>query len=98
VLIDRTVIKRVGRNEKAAALRELAASRLSVLVGAAGTGKTTLFRFLCQATPIKNAGVLLLAPTGKERVRLQTQTGISAKTLAQFLRPRRYREPTESRR
>jgi ABC-type cobalamin/Fe3+-siderophores transport system ATPase subunit len=95
VLIDRTVIKRVGRNEKAAALRELAASRLSVLVGAAGTGKTTLFRFLCQATPIKNAGVLLLAPTGKERVRLQ-QTEISAKTFAQFLRPRRYREPTES--
>ena len=85
-----------GRNEKAAALRELAASRLSVLIGAAGTGKTTLLRFLCQAAPIKNAGVLLLAPTGKARVRLQTQTGISAKTLAQFLRPRRYREATQS--
>ena len=85
-----------GRNEKAAALRELAASRLSVLIGAAGTGKTTLLRFLCQADPIKNAGVLLLAPTGKARVRLQTQTGISAKTLAQFLRPRRYREATQS--
>lgn len=85
-----------GRNEKAAALGELAASRFSVLIGAAGTGKTTLLKFLCEADAIRNAGVLLLAPTGKARVRLQTQTGIAAKTLAQFLRPRRYREATQT--
>ena len=84
-----------GREEKAAALRELAASRFSVLLGAAGTGKTTLLRFLCGATPIKQRGVLLLAPTGKARVRLQQATGVEARTLAQFLRPARYDDATQ---
>ena len=60
-----------GRHEKATALRELSAARFSVLIGAAGTGKTTLLKFLCDAAPINKRGVLLLAPTGKARVRLQ---------------------------
>lgn len=85
-----------GRREKALALQELAAARFSVLIGAAGTGKTTLLRFLCGAAPIKQRGVLLLAPTGKARVRLQQATGIGARTLAQFLRPLRYREATQT--
>ncbi|WP_175493800.1 AAA family ATPase [Microvirga guangxiensis] len=85
-----------GRTEKAAALQELAAARFAVLIGAAGTGKTTLLRSLCSAAPIKQRGVLLLAPTGKARVRLQQATGIEARTLAQFLRPLRYREATQT--
>jgi putative ribosome biogenesis GTPase RsgA len=40
-----------GCDEKAAALNELASSRFSVLIGAAGTGKTTLLKFLCKAAP-----------------------------------------------
>lgn len=36
-----------ARQEKAAALKELASSRLSVLIGPAGTGKTTLLSVLC---------------------------------------------------
>ena len=79
-----------GRHEKAAALRELSAARFSVLIGAAGTGKTTLLKFLCDAAPINQRGVLLLAPTGKARVRLQGVTGMDAYTIAQFLRPMRY--------
>lgn len=85
-----------GRNEKAASLRELAAARFAVLIGAAGTGKTTLLKTLCAATPISERGVLLLAPTGKARVRLQQATGIEARTIAQFLRPLRYHEPTQT--
>jgi ATP-dependent exoDNAse (exonuclease V) alpha subunit len=85
-----------GRTEKAAALSELAASRFSVLIGAAGTGKTTLLKFLCKAAPIRQRGVLLLAPTGKARVRLQQATGVEARTIAQFLRPARYDEATQS--
>lgn len=84
------------RQEKAAALKELAASRFSVLIGAAGTGKTTLLKFLCEAEPIANRGILLLAPTGKARVRLQLSTGMEARTLAQFLRPQRYHEATQN--
>ncbi len=74
-----------ARNEKAQALTELAKSRISVLIGAAGTGKTTLLSILCQEDIIANNGVLLLAPTGKARVRLQKATKHSASTLAQFL-------------
>ena len=85
-----------GRREKAAALHELAAARFSVLIGAAGTGKTTLLKFLCRAPAIKQRGILLLAPTGKARVRLQQATGVEARTLAQFLRPLRYHEPTQT--
>ena len=59
-----------ARTEKAAILKELAESRLSVLIGGAGTGKTTLLALLCKSPQIRNGGVLLLAPTGKARVRM----------------------------
>jgi ATP-dependent exoDNAse (exonuclease V) alpha subunit len=74
-----------ARDEKAAALHELASARFSVLVGPAGTGKTTLLQILVGHPTIAAGDVLLLAPTGKARVRLQQATGHDAKTLAQFL-------------
>lgn len=76
-----------ARTEKAAALQQLFQARLSVLIGAAGTGKTTLLRMLCDLPGISERGVLLLAPTGKARVRLEQQTGLRGQgfTLAQFL-------------
>ncbi len=74
-----------ARLEKAAALEEIFSSRISVLVGPAGTGKTTLLKALCGIPEVEKGGILLLAPTGKARVRLEQQTKIPAKTLAQFL-------------
>lgn len=74
-----------ARQEKVAALAEVFASRVSVLIGSAGTGKTTLLKVLCDVPEIDQAGVLLLAPTGKARVRLEAQTGREGKTIAQFL-------------
>lgn len=79
-----------ARTEKAAILKELAESRLSVLIGGAGTGKTTLLALLCKSEQIRDGGVLLLAPTGKARVRMSQamrQQGVdsTAKTVAQFL-------------
>ena len=73
--------------EKAAALEQLYRSRLSVLIGPAGTGKTTLLRVLCSLPDVEQNGVLLLAPTGKARVRLEERTNQrgAGKTLAQFL-------------
>lgn len=70
-----------ARQEKANALQVLANSRVSVLIGPAGTGKTTLLNILCEQDFIKNGTVLRLAPTGKARVKM----GADAKTLAQFL-------------
>ena len=70
------------------ALKILAESRISVLIGPAGTGKTKLLSVLCSQENIKNEGILLLAPTGKARVKLEEgvkDLGLKAKTLAQFL-------------
>lgn len=84
-----------ARKEKTEALKELAEARISVLVGSAGTGKTTMLSVLCQHPEIKKRGVLLLAPTGKARVQLQVKTDLEAMTLAQFLlRHDRYDEKT----
>jgi hypothetical protein len=74
-----------ARQEKEAALAELAGSRISVLIGPAGTGKTTLLNVLSNQPGIRSGGVLLLAPTGKARVRLGQSTGLRARTIAEFL-------------
>lgn len=78
-------LERQAREEKAAALEVLAASRIAVLVGSAGTGKTTLLAALCGQDEVARGGVLLLAPTGKARIRLETRVGRQAQTVAQFL-------------
>lgn len=81
----------LARQEKATALETLARDRFSVLVGPAGTGKTTLLQLLCAEPEIRDRGVLLLAPTGKARVQLSRRIeGAIAKTVAQFLHPNRY--------
>lgn len=76
-----------ARQEKAAALEQIFRSRVSVLMGAAGTGKSTLLKALCDIPSVMRGGVLLLAPTGKARVRLEQTSGMSGqgKTVAQFL-------------
>ena len=84
-----------ARNEKAFALDVLANSRLSVLIGPAGTGKTTVLRQLLEQKELVGSGVALLAPTGKARVRLgqQTHRAENTKTLALFLKEyKRYDE------
>jgi hypothetical protein len=68
-------VETLARQEKAAALEEMAAARFSVVVGAAGTGKTTLLAALCTQPSIQGAGVTLLAPTGKARVQLERGLG-----------------------
>lgn len=86
-----------ARDEKSAALAEIYQSRLSVLVGSAGTGKSTLLKALCNIEQVKEGGLLLLAPTGKARVRLEQATGLYKQglTIAQFLlRYKRYEGKT----
>src|SRR6266851_2928228 len=61
-----------SRTEKAAALKVLAESRFSVLIGSAGTGKTTLLSVLCGHPAVAEGHILLLAPTGKARVRMES--------------------------
>ena len=85
------IVEARARSEKAAALKELAESRLSVLTGPAGTGKTTLLTVLCKHPSIQCGGILMLAPTGKARVRMETVArekglqGFTASTIARHL-------------
>lgn len=82
-----------ARAEKTVALTELAEARLSVLIGPAGTGKTTLLSVLCSHPKVEAGGILLLAPTGKARVRMEQSTKslqLKGYTIAQFLSPHRY--------
>lgn len=77
-----------AREEKVASLKEIAENRFSVLIGPAGTGKTTLLTILASQKEVEKNGVLLLAPTGKARVRMEEiakNVQVTAKTLAQFL-------------
>lgn len=82
-------IEKKARLEKAATLKVLAEARVSVLIGGAGTGKTTVLEILCKESEIQAGGILLLAPTGKARVRmsqgLRGKVNFKAKTIAQFL-------------
>lgn len=81
--------ERLARQEKTAALEILATSRISVLIGPAGTGKTTLLKVLVK-NPEVNKGCIFLAPTGKARVRMEEVCrgmNIPAYTVAQFLSP-----------
>ena len=76
-----------ARSEKITALKRLADSRIAVLIGPAGTGKTAVLELLLQHLEIVGSRVLLLAPTGKSRVRLgaETKRPGDAQTVAQFL-------------
>lgn len=71
--------------EQQEALERITTHRLGVLVGRAGSGKTSVLGALVKCDAIASEGVLLLAPTGKARVRLQRATRRQADTVAGFL-------------
>ncbi len=71
--------------EQVAALERITTRRLSVLVGRAGTGKTSVLGALLRCQPLNSGGILLLAPTGKARVKLSKAAQAPAMTIAQFL-------------
>ncbi|WP_257138192.1 MULTISPECIES: ATP-dependent RecD-like DNA helicase [Streptomyces] len=74
-----------ARTEKATGLSALHDAPLSVLIGSAGTGKTTLLRALVEYVGAAAGNVLLLAPTGKAKVQLETKVKLPARTLASYL-------------
>lgn len=78
-------------NDQIRALEMFGSKRLCVLTGPAGTGKTSVVEAFLNCQQIKSEGILLLAPTGKARVKLGKQSNSGeALTIAQFLTRQRY--------
>lgn len=80
----------LARDEKAKALNILESSKISVLLGSAGTGKTAALGIFASSKIIRDGGVLALTPTGKARVQLENSfkdNSVEAKfmTVAQLL-------------
>lgn len=71
--------------EQVRALETITTRKVSALTGKAGTGKTSVLGALLRNKNLLEDGILLLAPTGKARVRLANVTQAKAMTIAQFL-------------
>lgn len=79
--------ERKALDEKEIALEQLYRNRISVLTGGAGVGKTKALKVFVNALVAAEGlrPMLLLAPTGKARVRLAESTGRKAQTIHQVL-------------
>ena len=85
-LFDKNNEKHISAlNDQINALTKLTSRKLTILHGAAGTGKTSVLGSLFKSEELKNGGTLLLAPTGKARVKLAQMANSDAYTIAQFL-------------
>jgi exodeoxyribonuclease V alpha subunit len=60
-------------------------SKVTVITGGPGVGKTTIVTSILQILQAKKMGVLLCAPTGRAAKRLTEATGLEAKTIHRLL-------------
>jgi exodeoxyribonuclease V alpha subunit len=67
--------------EQAAAVEAAFASRMSIVTGGPGTGKTSTIRMICAAAERQEASVGLVAPTGRAARRMAEATGRDASTI-----------------
>ncbi len=66
-------------------LREMVASKVMVLTGGPGTGKTTLTKGIVYVASLAGLTVALAAPTGRAAKRLAEATEVEAKTVHRLL-------------
>jgi exodeoxyribonuclease V alpha subunit len=67
------------------AVRIALASKMLVITGGPGVGKTTLVNSILKILLAKNVGISLGAPTGRAAKRLSESTGLEAKTIHRLL-------------
>jgi hypothetical protein len=72
------------------------ADRLVLIVGPAGTGKTTMLRRAAADLRHNHRPAFAVAPTAKAAKVLRTETGIPADTVAKLLHEWRHRQPADA--
>ena len=68
-----------------AAIRQAIASKVMILTGGPGTGKTTTTQGIIAALKTAGMSILLAAPTGRAAKRMNEATGMEAKTIHRLL-------------
>lgn len=68
-----------------AAIQKALDSKVMVLTGGPGTGKTTTTQGIISAFKTRHMGILLAAPTGRAAKRMTEATGMEAKTIHRLL-------------
>jgi exodeoxyribonuclease V alpha subunit len=68
-----------------AAIRLALTSKVLVMTGGPGVGKTTIIRGVLRILAAKGTGLLLCAPTGRAAKRMTEATGLEAKTIHRLL-------------
>lgn len=63
-------------------------SRMSIITGGAGVGKTFCLQRIAMACAVENVTMAFCAPTGKAAQRIQDSTGYNATTIHVLLEPR----------
>lgn len=67
------------------AIKEAINSKVMIITGGPGTGKTTIIRAIIEIYRTMNQKVLLAAPTGRAAKRMSSATGYEAKTIHRLL-------------
>jgi exodeoxyribonuclease V alpha subunit len=68
-----------------AAIRLALASKVLVMTGGPGVGKTTIVKAILRILAAKGTNLLLCAPTGRAAKRMTEATGFEAKTIHRLL-------------
>ena len=67
------------------AVRTALASKVMVITGGPGVGKTTIVNYILRILTAKNVKIALCAPTGRAAKRMSDATGMEAKTIHRLL-------------
>ena len=72
--------------QQEAALKQALQSKVAIITGGPGTGKTTILRAIVDIAGAKRARIQLASPTGRAAQRLAEATGSSASTIHRMLK------------
>lgn len=73
-------------DQQAAALKKALSSKVAIITGGPGTGKTTILRAIVDILRAKRARILLASPTGRAAQRLAEASGAEASTIHRLLK------------